>query len=602
MSTGKTLNEARERLAKLLNEEILPQVLKPGRYTDRELNAVHKDWDQVRVRVALGYPDAYEIGMANLGIQIFYDILNGRDDVLAERFYAPWPDLAEKLRAHQLPLFSLESWTPLDRFDLICLTLPSELNFTNVIEVLDLAGIPLESGQRTAEHPIVLGGGPVTANPEPIAELFDALVIGEGEEALPEIVDKIRESKGGDRQKLLRELAQIPGVYVPSLYQAEYGPDGRLTAIKAQGGAPSRVVKRFIKDLDKAPLPVKPIVPFLEVIHQRVGLEIMRGCPHQCRFCQAKTFYHPLRFRSLETLCQAAEDSLKNTGYDEISLLSLSSTNHPQIEELTQTLARRYAAKRVSIALPSSRADSFSVALAVSTQQVRPTGITLAPEVGSQRLRDIIGKKISQDEVREAARTAFLKGVSSLKLYFMIGLPGETAADLDALVDLVLEIYRIGEEARGRRFNLTVNLSPFVPKPGTPFQWAAQEPAEVLEAKLAGLKKRLKRRGVTLRWGEAGMSLLEGILARGDRRLARVIIRAWRSGAKFDAWLEFFKWPLWQEALAAEKLDPAFYTRARELDEILPWDHLDLGLSKEHLAKEYDRALRSGTENGEIVP
>lgn len=599
--------EEKDRLAGLLNQEILSQVKKPGRYTDQELNAVHKDWAAASIKIALGYPDAYEIGMANLGLQIFYDIFNAQTDALAERFYAPWPDLAEKLRQHGLALFSLESWTPLKYFDLVCFTLPSELNFTNILEILDLSGIPIEAADRTLDHPIILGGGSVTANPEPIADFFDALVIGEGEEIILEILAALKKFKEkiGDpadlprdkaasqksRREFLKTLAQIPGVYVPAFYQVKYRADGLIEKIEVSAGVPARVIKRYIQDLDRVPLTVKPLVPYLEVIHQRVCLEIMRGCPHQCRFCQARVFSHPVRSRSLPPLYEAADACLKNTGYDEISLLSLSSTDHPKIETLIQILAQRYSAKRVSLALPSSRADSFSVALATSTQQVRQTGITLAPEVGSQRLRDIIGKDIKQEEIFEAVKTALAKGVGSLKLYFMVGLPGEIGTDLDALVEMVLDIHHLGGVSRGKRFGLTVNLSPFVPKPQTAFQWVEQQEPGLIQNKLTHLKKNLKRRGLNLRWGDPLLSHLEGILTRGDRRLGRVIKKAWQKGAKFEAWVEYFKWDIWQAALKEENLDIKFYTRQRGLDEILPWDHIDLGQSRDYLVKEYQKAL-----------
>ncbi|MFA5840305.1 MAG: radical SAM protein [Candidatus Margulisiibacteriota bacterium] len=544
-------------------ESILPLVQKPARYLGNELNSIHKDWDKAAIKVALGYPDLYEIGMSNLGIQILYYILNQPEDVLCERVFAPWPDMEGQLTANGLQLATLESQKPLNQFDLIGLSLGHELTYTNIITMLKLGGIPIHAKDRGDKDPLVMGGGPCTYNPEPVAEFFDFFVIGEAEEVIVEIVDCLRKQKvessstslGASRQSKVGELAKIPGVYVP--------------------GHSDKATKRFIRDLNSTPYPLSPIVPYIEAIHDRAVIEIMRGCPWGCKFCQAGWTSRPVRYRDKETIEKYADAILCNTGYDELSLVSLSSSDHPQIAEIAKTLAGKYEKDRINLSLPSLRTNSFTMQLAKEIARVRPSGVTLAPEAGTQRLRDVIGKNMSEEQIMEGVRCAFSEGVSSIKLYFMIGLPTETDEDLLGICNLSREIFNLGK-GFSRRLNISVNLATFVPKPHTPLQRERQITiAETLE-KQKVIKDNLKTRGIEVRWHAADASYLEGIFARGDKQLAKVIEKAWELGARFDAWSENFKLDLWLKAFAECGIDPNQYLRQRSQEESLPWEFINV--------------------------
>jgi radical SAM superfamily enzyme YgiQ (UPF0313 family) len=537
---------------KALIEAILPEVRKPARYLGSELNSIHKSWDSVELHVALAYPDLYEVGMSNLGLQILYHILNSKDTVLAERVYAPAPDMAEKLSTNNLRLFSLESWTPLDKFDLIGFSLGHELTYTNLINMLHLAGIPLRSADRTDKHPLIFAGGPGVFNPAPIEDFIDFFVIGEGEEVVLEIIEIISNSippKAGRNSKL-GKLAQIPGVYVPIVG--------------------NRTVKRYIKDFNNAPYPTRPIVPFLEVIHDRAMVEVMRGCKHLCKFCNACLHYWPVREKKPEKVIELALEILKNTGYDELTLISLSSSDYSCIEPVARELARKLESQKINLSLPSLRLDSFGVKLAREIQRVRPSSVTLAPEAGTQRLRDVIGKNLSGAEILGGAQVAFSEGIANLKLYYMIGLPTETLEDLQGICDLTREIARIGRE-HSQRSHVTASVSTFVPKPHTPFERERQITLPEILEKQKFLKQNLRGKGLEFRWHDAKTSILEGVFSRGDGNLAKVIERAWQLGAKFDAWSEHFKFEIWERAFAECEVKMEEYLRERDKNEELPW-------------------------------
>ena len=555
-------------------DQILPLVQKPARYIGNELHSSHKDWAKAAVKVCLTYPDTYEIGMSNLGLQILYHIINDQPDCLAERVFCPLPDMENQLQtsppkadpppAENLKLQSLESFKPINEFDIIGFSLGHELTYTNIVTILKLAGLPLYSKDRGEKDPLILGGGPCAFNPEPVADFFDLFVLGEAEEVIIEIVKILRTTIHEPRSTKLPALAKIPGVYVP--------------------GISGKVTKRYIKDLDTAPFPTKPIVPFVEAIHDRAALEIMRGCKWGCKFCQAGWTYLPVRERSEELLLKSADELIKNTGYEELSLLSLSSSDYSHIETLARTLAKKYEAKGINIALPSLRTNSFSVKLAREIARVRVGSLTLAPEAGTQRLRDVIGKNMTEPQIMEGVKAAFDEGIDALKLYFMLGLPTETEEDLFGIVDLANRIHQLGR-SYSKRVRITVNLSTFIPKPHTPFQWEQQIGIEETLAKQRLIKKNLTARGIELRWHQAEASFLEGVFSRGDRRLTAVIERAWELGARLDAWSEHFKFPLWQQAFADCGLDPNTYLAAKPKDQPLPWDFIETGVSKEALLR-----------------
>ena len=575
---------------------LLPTVTKPARYTGGEWNAVHKDWDAARVRLALAYPDLYELGMSNLGLLILYDIANRLDDVLCERAYAPWTDMEAAMRAADLPLLTVESRPPLAAFYFVGFTLPHELYYTNVLNMLYLSGIPLLARERADAHPIILGGGTGSYNPEPLADFFDLLAVGEGEEVLVDLLACYRQlgvARGGPGRRgafLTAAAARIPGVYVPEFYQAEYHADGTVRrVVPVHPNAPARVTKRIVDPLP--PALTRPIVPFMEATHDRAMIEIMRGCARGCRFCQAGGIYRPVRERPQAEVVAAVGDLIGNTGYSELALVSLSSSDHSEMEGILRSLVTNPPHPRLSLSLPSLRMDNFSVTLASMLATEKRTGLTFAPEAGSQRLRDAINKQLTEEDVLRTAEAAFSQGWHSLKLYFMVGLPTETMEDVEAIVHLARKVMAIGRKHQGARAAVNCSVATFIPKPQSAFQWAAQATAQELAPKQDLLRRGL-RGGIHFSWHDPATSQLEAMLARGDRRLAPVMLRAWQKGAKLDAWREHFRPEAWQAALEAEGLDAAFYAhRQRPLDETLPWGHIDAGVDAAFLAQEYGRAL-----------
>jgi radical SAM family uncharacterized protein len=578
-------------------EPILPMIQKPGRYTGGEINQVVKDWQTTQTKTALVFPDVYDIGMSNLGLAILYESLNQRSDVLAERAYAPWADMEDALRKAEIPLFSLESSHALAEFDIIGFSLPYETLYTNTLNIMDLAGIPIYGKDRTAEHPLIIAGGHAAFNPEPMSAFIDAFVIGEGEEVIHEIVNVHQEWRASlaPRQALLESLARLGGVYVPSLYEAHYDPDGKFSHLeKIAGDAPMPVVKRIVPVLP--PPPTRFLVPYIETVHNRVPIEIMRGCTRGCRFCHAGMINRPVRERPVEEIVSAIEQALRNTGYEEIGLLSLSSSDYTHILELVQAVSKRFAGKHLGISLPSLRIESFSVELMDALRGSRYGGFTLAPEAATEHMRQIINKPVSTEQLLDTIRFIYSRGWTTIKLYFMIGHPSETLDDVQAIVDLCKTVLAEGRKLIGRRARLNVGVSTFVPKPHTPFQWVPCDTVEQILEKQSLLKRTLRDRDIKLTWTHPEDTLLEAWLSRGDRRLAGVIYQAWQRGAKFDAWQEHFNFSLWQEAFLAEGLEPDFYThRARSLDEALPWDHISTGVRKKFLAQDYLLSLNSQT-------
>jgi radical SAM family uncharacterized protein len=591
--------QSNDQIRDIVETRILPKVMKPSRYLGNEWNAEHKDWDKAKVRMAFAFPDVYEVGMSHLGTRILYHLVNDLEDCLLERVFAPWVDMESEMRKHNVPLFSLESYTPLSKFDILGFTLQYEMSFTNILNMLDLAGIPLLSSERDATFPLVIAGGPCAYNPEPLADFVDIFLIGEGEEQLPEFLDliKLAKAKALTKQEILERAVQIGGVYVPALYKVEYKTDGRISSIEPiKPGVPKKISKRIVKDLDKAFFPDKSIVPYMEIVHDRVMLEVLRGCSRGCRFCQAGMLYRPVRERKPETLLQQAKGHLSSTGYNEISLTSLSTGDYTCIQPVVKSLVEDYQDKGVGISLPSLRIDSFDVGLAEEVQKVRKTGLTFAPEAGTQRLRDVINKNVTEEDLLKTTEAAFSKGWSGVKLYFMIGLPTEEQADLDGIVELAKKVADAGTRAGRRNLTITVSTSSFVPKPHTPFQWEPQEPTASLRAKQEYLKSKLRDRRIKYSYHHSETSFLEAVFAKGDRRLGKVLELAFKKGCKFDGWSEHFKYSGWVEALQEVGLDPHFYAnRAIDYDEILPWEHIDSGVSKNFLAQEHHKAIKGIT-------
>lgn len=587
-----------------LEHEVLPRVSKPLRYVGNELNAVKKDWESVKLRTAFAFPDVYEVGMSHLGLRILYHLVNDQADYLMERVFAPWTDLEKELRERKIPLFSLESYRPLREFDCIGFTLQYEMSYTNIINMLDLAGIPLESAERDGDFPLIIAGGPCAYNPEPLACFIDLFVIGEGEEVIIDLFSVLaqhnRDNGKKDKPGLLRKLARINGVYVPGFYEPGYDQQGKLTEIRVKEPGPvPRIVKRVVKDLDQAYFPLKPIVPYLEIVHDRIMLEVLRGCTRGCRFCQAGMLYRPVRERSRELLEEQAEKLLENTGYNEISLTSLSTSDYSCVAPLVKTLLDKHGREKVGISLPSLRVDSFSLNLAQEVQRVRKSGLTFAPEAGTQRLRDTINKGVTEENLMEVAEAAFKAGWTQMKLYFMLGLPTETLEDLDGIADLAYKVLEKGirimkEEGRPKQPGVTVSVSSFVPKAHTPFQWEAQDSMELLKEKQVYLKKRIRDRRISYNYHDAPLSFLEAVFAKGDRRLGRVLLRAWQKGAKFDSWSEHFRFSIWLEAFQETGIKPeSIVYQPLDYGDVLPWDHIDMGVTKKYLWQEREKALQA---------
>ncbi len=589
-------------MRQLLEQEILPRVVKPTRYTGNEWNMVKKNWEETTVRMAFAFPDVYEVAMSHLGLQILYGLVNDNPAWLMERVFAPWVDMEEELRRRKLPLFSLESFQPLAEFDVIGFTMQYEMSYTNILNMLDLGGIPLYSRDRNREHPLVVAGGPCAFNPEPLADFMDCFLLGDGEELLPEVLAAIQQLKKApdhrpDREELLDRLARVAGVYIPSRYQVSYHEDGRVReVVPTMPGTPARVIRRVVANLDEAYFPSKPIVPFAEVVHDRIMLEVLRGCTRGCRFCQAGILYRPVRERSPRVLTRQAAVLARETGHHEISLTSLSTADYTGINSLVRTLLDTHEGRGVGISLPSLRVDAFSVDLAKEIQRVRRAGLTFAPEAGSQRLRDVINKGVTEEDLVTAVTGAFEAGWRGIKLYFMMGLPTETKEDLEGIARLARRVLSIGQEVRrvkgGKAPTVTVSISSFVPKAHTPFQWEPQDPVPELQQKQQFLKGLLRGKGITYNYHDARLSFLEAVFARGDRRLAPVLASAWARGCKFDSWSEHFRYDAWMEAFQQHRMDPVFYAnRTRERTEVLPWDHLDPGVSKDFLWEERQMAL-----------
>ncbi len=582
-------------------ENLLMSVQKPVRYMGGEFNAVMKDPNAVDVRYAFLFPDTYEVGMSHLGMKILYHAINARDDAWCERVFSPWVDMADLMRRDGIPLFSLESRTPIREFDLLGITLQYEMSFTNILEALDLAGIPLRREDRS-EGPFVICGGPCAFNPEPLAPFVDLVALGDGEEETQQTIDLYRKWKaaGLPRDEYLRMAAQIPGIYVPSLYDVTYNADGTVASVvpKPGSGAPKVVRRALVKDLDSAVYPERLIVPYGEIVHNRIMLEIFRGCTRGCRFCQAGMIYRPIRERSIERLMRMADSLVASTGYDEISLMSLSSGDYSCLPELAHRMVERFAARRVRISLPSQRIDTVLTDTLKETQKVKKTALTLAPEAGTQRLRDVINKGVTEADLIRSVTDAFEQGWSAVKLYFMLGLPTETDEDVLGIADLAEKVrkcyFSVPRERRAPGLRITVSASVFVPKNDTPFQWAPQLDYETVVHRQQLLKQALSRvKGVDFKYHAPDLSYIEAVFARGDRRLGEALERAWRMGCRFDGWSDQFRYDLWLKAFEESGLDPDFYAlRPRPTDEVFPWDHLDCGVTKDYMLREWERALR----------
>ena len=580
-------------------ERILPRVQKPARYTGGEYNQIIKDKTQVDLRLAFCFPDTYEIGMSNLGMSILYHTMNSLDFVWCERVFAPWGDMYDEMKKAGLPLYALESGDSLDKFDAIAFSIGYEMAYTTVLDMIDQAGLPLHAAERTALLPLVFAGGSACVNAEPMADFIDLFVVGEGEEMNNELLTLLRTAKleNWSKRDFLKKAAQIGGVYVPSLYDIAYNADGTVSSITPKDGAPEKVLKRVIVDLDKAPYPTNPIVPSTEVVHDRVNLELFRGCVRGCRFCQAGYIYRPIRAKKYETLVKQGIETLKNTGHEDVTLLSLSTSDYRPLPQLCDGLLDYCESRSIGLSLPSLRADNFSMEIMEKLQKVRKSGLTFAVEGGSQRLRDAINKNVTEDDLLHTCAIAFAGGWNSVKLYYMLGLPTETDEDIVGIADMagrILHCWRENAKNKNRGVKITVSTSCFIPKPHSPFQWEPQITKEEYLRRVNLLRASINSRNVVYNWHDADTSVVEAVLSRGDRRLGKVLEEVWRNGGRLDAWTDYFSFERWMDAMDKHGLSVSFYAeRERDVDEVLPWDMIDVGVRKDHLKREREKCYTS---------
>lgn len=579
-----------------ITDDILYRVEKPARYIGGEFNSYNKNKDEVDIRYAFCFPDVYEVGMSHLGTKILYYVLNQREDTFCERAFAPWPDMEKLMRESNIDLYTLESKDSLKEFDFLGFTLQYEMSYTNILNMLNMSGIPYRASERGEEYPIVMCGGPCAYNPEPLYDIADFFVIGEGEEVINEVLDIYKEFKGKSKKEFLRKIAAIQGIYVPSLYGVNYNEDGTIKEFNPLfEEIPKKVKKRIVSNLNSSVYPDKLIVPYTEIVHDRIMLETFRGCTRGCRFCQAGMIYRPVREKNTSTLIGQVDELIKNTGYEEVSLTSLSICDYSDIENLINSLVVKHKDKKVGVSLPSLRIDSFSVDLIKEIQKVRKTGLTFAPEAGSQRMRDVINKGVTEEDLTNSVKSAFEAGWSTIKLYFMLGLPYENIEDVEGIGHLaekvVNEYFKVPKNIRNKGLKVTVSTSIFVPKPFTPFQWAPMDNRESVKEKISALRSVIKSRAISYNWHESLVSYLEAVFARGDRKLCDVLVKAYEKGAKFDGWSDYFRFEIWEEAIRECRLDGDFYAyRERSYQEILPWDFIDIGVDKDFLIKENDKA------------